>query len=111
MTDVEVYRALRKQFRTLDDRLEALTARCTTDEQRQKLSEDWALAQKNYIQAGNRLFDANAKEVQRLYTELGGAQQDLEEALEDFKRIDRILDRIAHAVRLGSRLVRLGTGL
>ena len=108
MTDQQIYHALRKQFRAIDENIDALRDRCTTDAQRQQLADDWAQAQKNYIEAGNRLFDGAEEDVKRLYEKLGEAQGEIDESMAEIRKIDQVLDKIARAVRIGKRLVKLG---
>lgn len=109
MTDQQIYHALRKQFRAIDENIDALRDRCKTAAQKQQLADDWAQAQKNYIAAGNRLFDGAEEDVKHVYEKLGDAQREIDESMAEIKKIDQVLDKIARAVRLGKRLVKLGS--
>ena len=108
VNDLEIYRAVRKQFQTIDAKLDALAAACRTFAQSQQLSDEYAQAQKNYVGARNRLFDTNAKRVSELYEELGAAQSAIEESLASLKQVDKVLDTIGDAVRIATSLVGLG---
>ena len=109
MTDLEIYRALRNQFRTIDENLDELALNCRTFSQARQLGDEWAQAQKNYIDARNRIFDSSDTRVKELYEQLGAAQDDVEESLDDLKEIAKVLDRIGDAVRLGTSLVAMGS--
>jgi hypothetical protein len=108
MTDVQIYRALRKQFRSIDENVDALAKRCETFAQSKQLVDEWLQAQKNYLEARNKIFDKNAKKVKELYEALGEAQTDIDAALASLKRIASVLDKIGDAVRIGTSLVSLG---
>lgn len=108
MTDVQIYRALRKQFRSIDDHVDALAKRCETFAQSKQLVDEWLQAQKNYVAARNRIFDKNAKRVKELYEALGDAQTEIDAALASLKRVAAVLDTIGDAVRIGTSLVSLG---
>ena len=108
MTDLEIYRLVRRQFRTIDENLDALALACTTFAQARQLADEWAQAQKNYIEARNRVFESSSDKVKELYAELGVAQKDVEQSLKDLKQVERVLDKIGDAVRLGTSLVALG---
>ena len=108
MTDLQIYRALRDQFRSIDGNLDELAKRCETFAQSQQLSDEWAQAQRNYIEARNRVFDANGAKVKALYAELGAAQKEIDKSLADLKKIATLLDKIGDAVRIGTSLVALG---
>ena len=108
MTDLEIYRAVRKLFRTIDENLDELALNCRTFAQSRQLGDDWAQAQKNYIDARNRVFDSNEEKVKELYEQLGAAQDEVEASLKQLKRIDQVLDRIGDAVRLATSLVAMG---
>ena len=108
ISDLQIYRALRNQFRAIDDHLDELAKRCETFAQSQQLSDEWAQAQRNYIQARNRLFDGNAANVKALYDQLAAAQKEVDKSLGDLKKIATVLDRIGDAVRIGTSLVGLG---
>lgn len=108
MTEVQIYRALRKQFRSIDDHVDALAKRCETFAQSKQLVDEWLQAQKNYVAARNRIFDKNAKRVKELYEALGDAQTEIDAALASLKRVAAVLDTIGDAVRIGTSLVSLG---
>ena len=107
-TDLQIYRALRKLFRTIDENVDDLALHCKTFEQARQLVEEWTQAQKNYIDARNRIFDSNDKKVKALYEELGTAQDAVEKSLRNLKKIERVLDQIGDAVRTGTTLLALG---
>ena len=109
MNDLEIYRTLRRQFRTIDEHLDELALQCRTFAQARQLGDEWAQAQKNYIDARNRIFDSNEERVKELYEQLGAAQDEVEASLGDLKNIAKVLDRIGDAVRLGTSLVALGS--
>ena len=108
MTDLQIYRALRQQFRAIDENVDSLAKRCETFAQSKQLVEEWMQAQRNYIAARNRIFDKESKRVKELYEELGEAQKDIDAALASLKRIATVLDKIGDAVRIGTSLVSLG---
>lgn len=108
MTDLEIYRLLRKQFRAIDDNVDALARACTTFAQSKQLVDEWSQAQKNYIEARNRVFDSGSQKVQTLFDQLGEAQAEIETSLSNLKKIEKVLDKIGDAVRIGTSLVALG---
>jgi phage-related tail protein len=108
MTDLQIYRALRNQFRSIDENVDALAKRCETFAQSKQLVDEWLQAQRNYVEARNRVFDKNSKKVKELYEQLGEAQEDIDAALKSLKRIAAVLDKIGDAVRIGTSLVSLG---
>ncbi|MGZ8869332.1 MAG: hypothetical protein ACXW2P_13400 [Thermoanaerobaculia bacterium] len=108
MTDVQIYRALRNQFRSIDDNVDGLARRCETFAQSKQLVDEWMQAQKNYVEARNKIFDRNVKKVKELYEALGEAQTEIDAELASLKRIATVLDRIGDAVRMGTSLVSLG---
>ena len=108
MTDLEIYRLMRRQFRAIDENVDELARNCTNFAQAKQLSDEWTQAQKNYVEARNKVFNASSAKVKALYEQLGEAQDDLEKNLENLKRLDRILDKIGDAVRLATTLVALG---
>lgn len=108
MTDLQIYRALRNQFRAIDGNVDALAKRCETFAQSKQLVDEWLQAQRNYVEARNRVFDKNSKKVKELYEQLGEAQDDIDAALKSLKRIATVLDKIGDAVRIGTSLVSLG---
>ena len=108
MTDLQIYRALRNQFRSIDDHVDVLAKRCETFAQSKQLVDEWLQAQKNYLEARNRIFDRQAKKVKELYEALGEAQGEIDAALASLKRIAAVLDKIGDAVRIGTSLVALG---
>ena len=108
MTDLEIYRLMRRQFRAIDDHVDALAANCTNFAQAKQLADDWTQAQKNYVAARNLVFNANAPKVKALYEQLGKAQEGVEKSLANLRRVDKVLDAIGDAVRLATSLVALG---
>lgn len=108
MTDLQIYRALRKQFRTIDDHADELARRCETFAEAKQLSDDWAQAQRNYLNARNRIFDTNAARVRELYAQLGVAQKEIDASLQKLKKVAGVLDRIRDAVRIATSLVGQG---
>src|SRR5688500_7003715 len=110
MTDTQIYRALRAQFRAIDENVDELARRCETFAQSNQLVDEWLQAQQNYLEARNRIFDTSSKRVAELYDELGVAQTEIERALSSLKRIANVLDKIGDAVRIGTSLVAMGKG-
>ena len=108
MTNLQIYRALRAQFRTIDENVDDLAKRCETFAQSKLLVDEWLQAQRNYLEARNRIFDVSSKRVTELYEQLGEAQDEIERALATLKRIAKVLDKIGDAVRIGTSLVSLG---
>jgi DNA repair exonuclease SbcCD ATPase subunit len=108
MSDLQIYRALREQFRSIDGNADALAKKCETFAQAKQLSDEWAQAQRNYVEARNRIFDSNAAKVKELYEQLGEAQKKIDGSLKDLKKVGSILDKIGDAVRIGTSLVALG---
>jgi hypothetical protein len=108
MTDLEIYRLMRRQFRAIDDHVDELALNCKNFAQAKQLADEWTQAQKNYLEARNRVFNANSAKVKSLYEQLGKAQDDLEKNLTNLKRVDKVLDRLGDAVRLATTLLALG---
>jgi uncharacterized protein (DUF885 family) len=108
VTELEIYRLMRRQFRAIDENVDELARNCTNFAQAKQLSDEWTQAQKNYVEARNKVFNTSSAKVKALYEQLGEAQEDVEKNLENLKRVDRVLDKIGDAVRLATTLVALG---
>lgn len=106
MTDLEIYRLMRRQFRAIDDHVDELAANCKNFAQAKQLADDWTQAQKNYLEARNKVFNTSSAKVKALYERLGVAQDELEKDLGRLKRVDKILDKIGDAVRLATSLMK-----
>jgi len=111
MSDGPSFEDLKKQYFFLDTNFNRLSAACQTDEQRDQLRREYVNARDNFWEARNRAFREDDPLVQSLNEELKDAQNKIEQLLSGEKNIAELLNVIAQAVGLASRLITLGSSV
>ena len=108
MTDMDVYLAYSEQYRLIDDNLDDLVRRAESFLQATLIIDGWKQANKNYIDARNKVFDANQELIKTLFAEFTASTKSIQEALNELKKTPDLIGKVASLI---SSAVKKGTEL
>jgi len=116
MTDLEVFQLYKEQYEAIDGKrqelADAIRQQVPADQVSARLKQlalGWDQAHLNYILAGNKIFDQNNEEIQRLSGALKEAQGRIRESLEDLRKVAKTLDQITSVVAIATSLLGLAS--
>ncbi len=110
MADSQSFKNLKDQYFLLDRNFNKLFAACNAAQQDQ-LRRDYVNSRDNFWEARNRVFAENDPLVKTLNKELKDSTDLINGMLSNLKNIAKILNLITGAVRLGSSLITMGSGI
>jgi hypothetical protein len=105
------FKALKDQYFLLDRNFNKLFAACATAAQQNELPRDYVNSRDNFWEARNRIFSDNDPLVQKLSSELKDSTDQITDMLQKLQDIAKVLNLITAAVRLGSSLITMGSGI
>lgn len=100
---------LQEQYFTLMDNLPALLKAARDDQQRRDIKTQYQQAQLNFLEAQNRVLDANDPKVQQATKDARAHQKSMKAALERLEDVAKVLDIITGAVSAGTHLASMFT--
>jgi lipid II:glycine glycyltransferase (peptidoglycan interpeptide bridge formation enzyme) len=95
---------IRETWEAIDDAFDDALAKCTTEEQREKLRNQHNKARTAWWAAKRKVFDENDSEVQKTREKLEGANNDLKIAKKNLDDVVAYLKFAAAAVDLATSL-------
>lgn len=111
MAESPSFKSLKDQYFLLDRNFNKLFSACTTGAQQDQLRRDYVNSRDNFWEARERIFAENEPLVKELNAEMKAAKDQISTMLTNLQNISQILNVITGAVRLGSSLITMGSGL
>ena len=97
------------QYQYLDTNFNNIFKRCTTDEERNALRDNYTSSRDNYWEARARVFAETDPTVARARDSLKAANTQMKQDVASLAAISKTLNSIAAAVSVGAKLVTLGS--
>jgi hypothetical protein len=100
---------LQQYYFYLNDNFATLIAKCTTDDQRNHVKNEFVIARDAYLKAENELLVEHDGILASLTTQLGDLQKEIEAAVSAAQDFTKVLQVIAAATGVAAKIVTAAT--